>query len=98
MNNVYSVYDSCAGIFGDPFIASSDAVAKRIFEYTISSPSLPKYIHDDSVLYGLGYFDCKTGCFTSDVPPYVVCRGSTVVVSDVSRESVVDQEVNNSEE
>lgn len=85
MNNLYSVYDSCSGIFGDPFIAVNDAVAKRMFDNTLAQPSVPQYIRDDSVLYGIGFFDSKTGCFTADVPPYVVSRGS-VVVPDVSRE------------
>lgn len=79
MFNIYAVYDSCAGIFGDPLIAPSDAVAKRLFEYALSDSQIPKYVRDDSVLYGLGSFDRKTGAFTADVPPYVVSRGSTVV-------------------
>lgn len=83
MNNVYAVYDSCSGNFGDPFIVANDACAKRLFDNTLAQSSVPKYIRDDSVLYGLGFFDPKTGYFSSDVPPYVVSRGSSVVVSDV---------------
>lgn len=84
MNNVYSVFDSCSGIFGDPVLAPNDAAAKRMFEYSISHPSVPKYIRDDAVLYGIGYFDVETGHFSCDLPPYVVSRGSSVVVPDVS--------------
>lgn len=98
MNNIYAVYDSCAGIFGDPFIAPNDAYAQRVFNYSISNPDLPKYIHDDAVLYALGYYDCETGCFTSDVPPYVVCRGSAVKVRDVSCDTSADLEVIHNEE
>lgn len=98
MNNVYAVFDSCSAVFGDPFIAANDAVAKRMFDHTISNSSIPKYIRDDSVLYGIGYFDQQTGYFTCDVPPYVVSRGASVVVSDVSRETSASPEVKNCEE
>ena len=98
MNNVYAIYDSCSGIFGDPFIAVNDAVAKRSFEYSLSDPSIPKYIRDDSVLYGIGFFDKQTGYFSADDPPYVVFRGSHVVVRDVSLETSADSEVNYNEE
>ncbi len=98
MANVYSVYDSCSGIFGDPMIAVNDAVAKRFFENALSDPNLPKFIREDSVLYCLGSFDNKTGYFTSDVPPYVVCRGSSVVVPDTSSELSVNSEVIHNEE
>lgn len=98
MSNVYSVYDSCSGIFGDPFIAPNDAYAQRVFNYSLSDPDLPKYIREDAVLYALGYFDSKTGYFTSDVPPYVVCRASSVVLPDVSRNTSASPEVDQIEE
>lgn len=82
MNNLYAVFDSCSGLFGDPIIAFSDANAKRIFDFTVSQPGIPKYVRDDAVLYGIGYYDNKTGSITSDVPPYVVARGSAVIVPD----------------
>lgn len=80
MDYVYSVYDSCSALFGDPFIATNDAVAKRLFEHSVSNPSLPKYIREDSVLYCLGAFDRKAGSFTA-VTPYVVSRGSSVLLT-----------------
>lgn len=79
-NNVYAVFDSCSSLFGDPFIATNDAVAKRLFVNTLSQPSVPKYIRDDAVLYGVGFFDNQTGYFTTDDFPYVVARGSSVIV------------------
>ena len=78
MNNIYSVYDSCSGIFGDPFIAYNDADATRVFMFSLANPSVPQYIRDDSVLYGLGSFDPHSGTFACDLP-HVVARGSTVV-------------------
>lgn len=82
MNNVYAVFDSCSGLFGEPLVAVNDAAAKRIFEFTISQSGIPKFVRDDSVLYAIGYYDNKTGCFSADCPPYVVCRGSSVIVPD----------------
>lgn len=95
--NVYAVFDSCSGLFGDPIIADNDAVAKRMFDYTVSQPNIPKYVRDDAVLYCLGYYDRITGCFTTDCPPYVVCRGSSVTVSvPDENEKILDKsEVNN---
>ena len=91
MNNLYSVFDSCSGNFGNPFVAANDACAKRLFDNSLAQPSVPKYIRDDSVLYGIGYFDSKSGYFSSDVPPYVVSRGCTIVPS-------VEMEVSHIEE
>lgn len=84
MNNIYAVFDSCSGLFGDPLIASNDATAKRIFEFTLSQPDLPKFVRDDSVLYGIGYFDKNTGTFAPDCHPYIVCRGSSLSVTSNS--------------
>lgn len=105
MNNLFAVYDTCAGIFGDPFVAINDVVAKRTFEFSISNPSIPKYVRDDAVLYSIGHYDAESGYVTNDVPPYIVCRGSTVVVPGVSPEpsatppeTFSDSEVKNNEE
>lgn len=90
MNNLYAVFDSCSGIFGDPIVAANDADAKRLFIFSVSQPHIPQYVRDDSVLYGIGYYDHQTGFFTRDVPPYVVARGSSVIVSDDSQEVNTD--------
>lgn len=92
MNNLFSVYDSCSGIFGDPFVAVNENVAKRAFVNSLSHPSVPKYIRDDSVLYCIGCYDNQTGYVSYDSAPYVVCRGSTVV-PDVPCDVSVDKEV-----
>ena len=89
-NNVFAVYDSCSGLFGDPLIAANDAAAKRIFEYSVASKSVPKFVRDDAVLYCLGYYDNQTGGFVADVPPYVVARGAAVIVPDDDEEVLTD--------
>lgn len=78
--NVYSIFDSTSAVFGDPIICTNDADAIRSFSYALSNPKYPNYIRLDSVLYCLGTFDRETGMFKQDVPPYVVFRGSNVIV------------------
>lgn len=80
MNNLFAVYDSCSATFADPFVAANEAVAKRLFDNTIGQPSVPKYIRDDSVLYCIGRYDNKTGYVSYDSAPYVVSRGSSIVL------------------
>ncbi len=93
MNNLFAVYDSCSGVFGDPFVAVNDAAAKRIFELVLSNPDIPKFVLDDAVLYCIGCYDNKTGYVSYDSAPYVVFRGSSVVLPDVSRETSANPEV-----
>ena len=92
MNNIYAVLDSCSGIFGDPICAPNDAAAKRMFEFSVVQPSIPKFVRDDAVLYGIGYFDNQAGTFTADVPPYVVARGCSVIIPDTKDEVLSDEE------
>lgn len=80
MSNFYCVLDTCAGVFGDPLACDSDAVAKRLFEFGLSDPSLPDYIRTDSVLYRVAEFNRETGEIKPCVP-LVVARGCNVVVA-----------------
>ncbi len=98
MNNLFAVYDSCSGIFGDPFVAVNDAAARRIFEIAVSNADIPKFVRDDAVLYCIGRYDNKTGYVSYDSAPYVVSRASSVVIPDVSRETSADLEVTHNEE
>lgn len=85
---VYSVFDTTAAVFCDPILAENDAIAKRTFSWSLSTPSLPDYVRTDSVLYCLGSFDRVTGMFTQDTLPVVVMRGASVQV----RESEVEDD------
>lgn len=77
MTNLYCILDTCSGVFGDPVVADNDAVAKRVFEYAVSDPSIPDYIRQDSVLYRIATFDRASG-EVCPVVPCVVLRGCNV--------------------
>lgn len=98
MNNLFAVYDSCSGIFGEPFVAVNEASAIRMFEFALANADLPKFIRDDTVLYCIGCYDNKTGYVSYDSAPYVVIRGSSVVLPDVSLQTPSDSEVIHNEE
>lgn len=82
MSKLYCVLDTCAGVFGDPMCCDSDAVAKRIFDFSISHPSIPDYIRKDSVLYAVADFNRNTAEIIPFVP-VVIARGCNVVVREV---------------
>lgn len=55
--NLYSVYDTIAGVFNKPFVEHNDDTAKRAFQASASEqPHLADYS-----LYHLGYYDDTTG-------------------------------------
>lgn len=93
MNNVFAVFDTCSGVFGDPVVVENEASARRIFRYSLSGKGVPDYVRRDSVLYSLGYFDHHTGSFSFEDVPYIIDRGCNVVVPDccVSEVSTVEE-------
>ena len=79
---LYAIFDVVAGIFGDPILCDSDALATRFFNASLGDPSIPDYVRNDSVLYHLGHFNRETGEITQDTPAYIVARGTAVTIRD----------------
>lgn len=90
---IYAIFDVVAGIFGDPIICESDAVAIRSFTWSLGDPRIPDYVRNDSVLYHIGHFNRETGEVTQDVPAYAVARGTSVQVrdNDLNKEVINDE-------
>ncbi|UPW41574.1 nonstructural protein [Peromfec virus RodF8_53] len=66
--SIFSVYDKVTGLYGNPFVALNEAVAKRSYaEYCANSYSGP-----DTQLYLLGEFDQVSGVIISCEKPAFV--------------------------
>lgn len=64
--NIYTVYDSKAEVYMQPFIATNDAVAQRIFQDAVNADGhhFNKFPGDFS-LFGIGTFSEVTGQVTA---------------------------------
>lgn len=79
---VYCVRDDLNG-FMTPFLAPSDAFAKRDFSAAVNndrSNSALAYSPNDFALYNFGTFDVDSGTFELEKVPVLVCRGGSLVV------------------
>jgi hypothetical protein len=66
INSVYSVFDTKASAFLQPFHAINNAVACRMIADAVAEPNHMFNKHAaDFVLFELGEFDDTTGIFTS---------------------------------
>lgn len=65
--NMYSIRDIKAGVFFQPFFASHDIVAIRMFRASLRSrDSLIRDYPEDFALYRIGIWDAKTGKVIQD--------------------------------
>lgn len=62
---IYSIHDSKAQAFLQPFFSQTDATAKRSFEAAVNTPEHGFSIHpSDYTLFGIADFDDQTGVIT----------------------------------
>lgn len=74
MNNlVFSVYDSAAGLFLQPFVAQTIEVAIREFRAACNTPQhqFAKY-PEDYTLFHVGEFNAETGLLTPLTAPHTL--------------------------
>lgn len=64
MYNLYAIYDKVACSYGEPFVAPSDAVAVRRFNYTAGNA---KMVALDLSLYKVAGYDVNSGVVTPDL-------------------------------
>lgn len=71
--NLYSIYDSVTGKFGQPWTAENDNTAKRAFERLATDDKADLHFRPkDYTLYAVGIMDDQTGSITShqaDITP-----------------------------
>ncbi len=81
-DGVYSIYDSCANVFGTPFIMDNDNSAIRAFSDYCHIPDTSVFKHpDDYSLYCLGYFCKSTGELKSCSTPLMLMKATSIVYS-----------------
>lgn len=81
MSTLFSVWDSKAEIFGNPFSERTDATARRAFVGAVADEV--SAIHrspDDYSLFKLGEFDDTTGALRDEPSPIRICTGTEALI------------------
>lgn len=69
IQNIYSIFDSAAGVYSVPFFQISDAVAIRMFKELANNPEHTYGKHpDDFTLFKLGYYNDEDASFEVHAP------------------------------
>lgn len=68
---IYSIFDRVAGVYGDPIMEKSDALAIRRFQFCVSRSPM---IALDCDLFKIGEFDEVTGVIKAYDNPVFVRR------------------------
>lgn len=81
---IYSIFDSKAEAYSQPFFAPNDAVARRIFENSVNKDETVQLFHhpEDFTLFRIGDWDAVAGSISGFDAPRAVARGV-----DVKKES-----------
>lgn len=69
---VYSVYDSAALVFAQPFFSAAEGVAARSFKDMVQAADGANKVAqhpEDYVLFRIGMYDDATGLLEAEVPP-----------------------------
>jgi hypothetical protein len=66
---IYSIFDSAASAYTQPFFMHNDALALRAFEDNVNAENNNIASHPDQfTLFCIGEYDDTSGAITSDVP------------------------------
>lgn len=81
---IYSVWDSKAGLYGQPFFAQREEVAVRHFAAALGDPaSMLGKFPEDFTLFHVGHFNEELGTLTPTTPTSVV--GGAVLAATLER-------------
>lgn len=83
--NVYVLFDTVSGNFGELFTLANDAEMRREFEQLVRNPSIPDYAIRDCCVIRLGSFvsDANNPCLVPEAVPPVILRGGNFNVSEI---------------
>jgi len=72
-NNLYSILDKKAGVYGKPFESTNDNTAARMLHSAANDPQIQISMYpEDFDLFHLGAYDADTGrLITLDVPKFI---------------------------
>lgn len=76
---VYSVYDTKAQAFGQPFFMQADGIAVRAFTEACNNPEgeFIKY-PNDFTLYNIGHYDDSNGAIFSNKPEELITAAQAI--------------------
>lgn len=84
IKNLYSVYDSKAKTFCNPFVSQNDQTALRDFAYAANDVSTPIGQHPtDYSLFRLASFDDESGFVLTDSSASNLAIASTLIRGDL---------------
>ena len=78
---IFTVYDTKAAIYGQPFYAVTDGIALRMFSDAVNNSAPDNALNrypEDFTLYYIGEFDDATGSVTGNLTPMFVANGTVV--------------------
>lgn len=83
--NIYVLFDSVSGNFGELFTLANDAEMRREFEQLVRNPAIPEYAITDCCVLRLGSFisDTENPHLVPESVPVVILRGGNYNVSEI---------------
>lgn len=87
--NIYVLFDSVSGNFGELFTLANDAEMRREFEQLIRNPAVPDYAVRDCCVLRIGSFipDANNPRIVPEAVPPVVLRGGNYNVLEIRGQS-----------
>lgn len=80
MVNLFSILDTKASIYMQPFCCSTNAVALRHFSDSVNTADSPFHKHpEDYILFEIGRFDDQTGEIISNPSPTSVAKAIDLI-------------------
>lgn len=77
---LYAIRDAFSG-FMTPVMEQNDACARRNFEHAVFNPNSLMNSHKQTYdLYCIGELDVDSGAICPEIPPVLICSGSSVEV------------------
>lgn len=82
---IYSIYDSAADVFNDPFNQLTNEVALRTFRSLIyDGQSTISNTPDDFSLFCIGDFNSETGVITARFKPELIAEAMAIINESAS--------------
>lgn len=86
---IFSIFDTAANAFLQPFFSANEGVAKRAFAHAVNSPESDFNRHfQDYSLYLVGWFDDDKGEISAESPTHLGAGASFKTSPRVSEGSI----------
>ena len=105
--NIYSIHDSKAQAYGQPFLLQTDGLATRSFIQATQAEQTGFSKHPlDYTLFRIGVYDDETSIIKSETPPEMLLTAmQAIIIQDKESQTIIEKtkqeknqdEVNNQE-